>query len=346
MVEFRKAIKRSVPQQAAEPPRAEGGGGEFSFSSQTLLKHAPADRTAQDLYLEGLALAAAVIEWAAAPQTGGFPLSKPLGILIMDICGWMDSEQSWRLLCLSRSTSEPLYLPAHSLNVCILTTYLALNSGLPADQVFPLANIAFLHDIGMAGFSKIWDNSRILTPEQFAPIKNHPLETLKLIDGIGCCDDPGIALAAVEHHERIDGSGYPNSKNAGGISLTSHILIVADTFLAMTQKRKFREAVKPFDAVRVISQLAGRRLQTEAVRRFLQIMSIYPIGSGVRLNNGVIARVIAANEKQLTKPVVQVISGAGEFCEPDLLIDLRKEKLLFVREPVCLGPLDSIFNIG
>ncbi|MFA6450197.1 MAG: HD domain-containing phosphohydrolase [bacterium] len=346
MVEFRKAIKKDAPAASADPSRAAGAGGDFNFSSQTLLRRPAKDRTAQSLYLEGLALAAAVIEWAAGPQTSDFPLSKPLEILVKDVCDWLDSEQSSRLLCLSRSSSEPLYLPAHSLNVCILTSYLAIRSGVPHDQVLSLSQVSLLHDIGMAGLSQYWDNSQILTPEQLAPIKNHPLETLKLIDRIGCCDDPGMALAAVDHHERVDGSGYPNSKLAGQISASAHLLAVADTFTSMTHIRKFRKAIKPFDAVRAISHLSGHKLQMEAVRKFLQIMSIYPIGSGVRLNNGVVAKVIAANEKQLTKPVVQIVTGAGEYVEIDQIIDLQKERLLFIREPVCLGPLDSSFNIG
>ena len=347
MVEFRKIIKKEEQALALAREHARAEDAESAFTSRAATgKLSSPDRSAQDLYLEGLALSAAVFEWAATGYPNDFPLQQPLASLTRDVCNWLDSDQAWKLLCLCRASSEPLYLPAHSMNACLMSAYLARYMGLTPDQTLALAVAAFLHDIGMARVEPVWDCGQKLAPDKFAPILRHPLESLKLIDCIGCCEDPGVALAAVEHHERIDGSGYPNHKRGGEVATASHILSVVDVFLAMTHKRLYREAVKPFEAVRVISQLAGRQLQTEAVRTFLQAMSIYPIGSGVRLNNGLVGRVIAANEKQLTKPVVQIVGAAGEFCETNQVIDLQKEKLLFVREAVCLGPLDPVFNIG
>jgi HD-GYP domain-containing protein (c-di-GMP phosphodiesterase class II) len=346
MVEFRKAIKKDLRAAAGTEHLPPGEGVEFNFSGRVpLVRRTPADRSAQDLYLEGLALAAAMIEWASG-YGGDFPLMKTLEALIRDTCDWIATDQAWRLLTLCRASSEPSYLPAHSMNVCIIAAYLAFNTGMRDDQVSTFATVAFLHDIGMANLKDILENANKLNQDQLEEVKNHPLESLKLIDSIGCCDDPGVALMAVEHHERIDGSGYPNKKAGSDISSAAHILMVADIFSAMTHGRKYREAVIPFEAVRTITHLAGRQLQSDIVRRFLQLMSIYPLGSGVRLNNGVVARVISSNEKQLTKPVVQIITPAGEFCERDQIIDLHNEKLLFIREPVSLGALDPSFNIG
>ncbi len=346
MVEFRKAIKKDRPQIVGVEERTEPIISGPVFPRELLDKRHVTDRSAQDLYLEGLALAAASLEWAAGDTSSGFPLLKPLDSLTNDICNWLDSEQAWKLLCMNRASSEPSYIPSHLMNVCILSTYLALRSGISSEQTHSLSKIAFLHDIGMARVKPVWNTKERLTAEQFAPIKDHPLETLKLIDETGCCEEPGAVLAAVEHHERLDGSGYPRKKTGGQISALSHILSVADIYTGMTHKRLFRDALKPFDAVRAISHLAGSSLQTEAARMFLQRMSIYPVGSGVRLNNGVLARVIASNEKQLTRPILQVISSENENFEPNQIVELNKEKLLFVREPVCLGPLDPVFNIG
>jgi len=83
------------------------------------------------------------------------------------------------------------------------------------------------------------------------------------------------------------------------------------------------------------------------VRNFLQIMSIYPVGSYVRINNGMVARVIGGNNTQITRPVVQVVSYAnGDPAKQDFIIDLKKEKLLFIREPLNLTPLDPVFHLA
>ncbi len=346
MVEFRKAIKRDKTQISVVETQAEILAAKPSFPRELLDRQPATDRSAQDLYLEGLALAAATLEWAGGDTTAEFPLNEPVEALTNDVCNWLETEQAWKLLCLTRASSEPLYLPSHLMNTCVLTTYLALRSAISAEQVNTVSKVAFLHDIGMARVKPVWTSEEKLTPEQFSPITEHPLESLKLLDTIGCCDDPGAALMAVEHHERLDGTGYPSRKTGAQISTLSNIISVADTYTAMTHKRRFRDALLPFDAVRAISQLAGRSLQIEAARLFLQRMSIYPIGSGVKLNNGIVGRVIAPNEKQLTRPVLQVVSSEGENFEPNQIIELKREKLLFVREPVCMAPLDPVFNIG
>jgi HD-GYP domain-containing protein (c-di-GMP phosphodiesterase class II) len=363
LVEFRKTVKK----EGVEERRPGAEAPEFAFSARSGLKHAVIDRTAQEIYLEGLVLSAAVAEWAASDARADFPLHEPLNALVGDVTNRLATDQAWALLSHCRASSEPRFLPAHSMNTCILASFIGMNMNLRDDQIAAVANIAFLHDIGLTRLSRnsdlclhqtfneyglitkaapAWDCCPKPNPDYLESIQRHPLDSLKLIDATGRIDDPGIALAAVNHHERIDGSGYPNRKTATDLSLASNILAVADTYLGITHRAAGGRGVEPFDAVRIISQLAGRKLSSEVTRSFLQSMSIYPIGSGVRLNNGIIARVIGANEKQLTKPVVMVISAVGDTFSVDQIIDLSREKLLFVREPVCLGPLDPVFNIG
>ena len=375
MVEFRKAVKKAVPIErlpgdAPAPPAQQNvmPASDFVFSSRpTTGRQFIAERTAQEIYLEGLALSAAVSEWAATGARVAFPLDAPLSALISDVANRLATDQAWTLLSLSRAASKPKFLPAHAMNTCILSTYIGMHSGMRDDQIISLANISFLHDIGVSAIPhssglclhQIFQEYDLISDavagmgccakpdsDYFEYIKKHPLDSLKLIDAAGRIDDPTIALAAVEHHERVDGSGYPNRKTAKEVSLASSILAVADTYLGITHRTSEGRGIKPFDAIRTISQMAGRKLSMDATRKFLQVMSIYPIGSGVRLNNGVIARVTGVNEKQLTKPLVRVVSAAGESFAVDQIIDLASEKLLFIREPVCIDPLDPVFNIG
>jgi HD-GYP domain-containing protein (c-di-GMP phosphodiesterase class II) len=348
MVEFRKIIKKSAhnspgpsvfipePVETPEPVVIECAA-----------KQPEPDRSIQDFYLEGLALAAAVLEWAGKDDSVGFPLLGPLDHLIEELIARLDSPETWKLLCMARASSEPSYLPAHFMNVCILATHLALSLRYTPRNVRCLSTVAFLHDTGMARVPDVWNNHGLLTPEEKTLLAPHPIESLKIIDRIGCCAEPAIALAAAEHHERIDGSGYPNSKTAADTSEASFVLSIADVFSAMTHPRLHRPAATPFEAIRSISHDADKSLKIEPVRKFLQIMSLYPIGSYARLNNGLVVKIIAGNDQHLTRPIVQVVSGpAGESPEQDRIIDLKKEKLLFVREPLNLQSLDPVFRIG
>lgn len=345
MVEFRKVIKKDtaavlvIPADRAEVPA--------ESASEYMTKHPEPDRSSQDFFLEGLALGAAALEWAAREAPGEFPLRLPFENFIGGLLEFLNSADAWKLLSMTRACSEPSYLPSHLMNVCITTSWLAMRMGFGRRQLQWLATAAFLHDVGMARVPRVWDSPNTLSEDEKAAIAPHPIESLKMIELVGCCGDPSLALAAAEHHERADGSGYPNRKNSAELSPASHILAVADVFTAMTNPRPYRGAMAPFDAVRALSHLAGRSLHTETVRRFLQIMSIYPIGSFARLNNGMVVRVIGGNETQLTRPVVQVISGtSGEPVEGSQVIDLKKEKLLFIREPLNLPALDPVFKIG
>ncbi|HOO57055.1 MAG TPA: HD domain-containing phosphohydrolase [bacterium] len=319
-----------------------GHGKDFIMPETRVPRH-----VIKDLYLEGLALSAVVFDWASKPELSDYPFADPINQLISRIIELLSGPDYWSLLCECRASSEPLYLPAHSMNVCITSTFMGLQLGIPDDQLTDLAVVSFLHDMGMARIPNIWEKGTRLDETQKKQLHSHPIESLKVIHKTGCCSNPEIALAAAEHQERIDGSGYPNNKVSTDISAASHIISVTDSFDAMTHARAYRKPIHPFEAVRLLSRDAGTSLQTQAVRTFIQSMSIYPIGSGVKLNNGKIARVVACNGKTLTRPVVNIIDQKGaSLTETNQFIDLSSDKLIFIRQPHDISPLDPLFKIG
>jgi HD-GYP domain-containing protein (c-di-GMP phosphodiesterase class II) len=347
MVEFRKILRKDIAAdgatlaQTGEPPAASGilAACATEISTERCFS--------ERLFLEGIALNGAAFEWAAVEDPGEFPLAAHIDSLAREICDRLESSEAWKLLCITRARSEPDYLPAHSVSSAILSAHIGLRTNLPDERVIELAKIAFMHDIGMARIPRVWEKEDKLANHEISMIQKHPLESLKAIAVSGCCDNPQVSVAAAEHHERADGSGYPHGKTADNLSETSLILALVDVYLALTHNRRHRSAIPPFDAVRAISGMAGKTFPISIVRDFLKIMSLYPIGSCVRLNNGDIARVISSCERQLTRPSVKVIIDRNGFPVRDgATINLKNEELIFIREPVCVASIDTVFKLG
>ena len=119
---------------------------------------------------------------------------------------------------------------------------------------------AFLHDIGNAIIpSELLDNNRKLTPSEYEIFKKHPLESCRLIQQMGYQSESLLEIVAT-HHERWNGSGYPNGLKEEKIPLGGRILAVADTFDAMTSKRLYAETWEYKSAIREIEKETKTRI--------------------------------------------------------------------------------------
>jgi HD-GYP domain-containing protein (c-di-GMP phosphodiesterase class II) len=344
MVEFRKILSNQMfaPEAVSNDTVVDLGKG---FTLKNIIETNVIQNTDEAFYRQGVSLAADILECIAGDPAADFPFTQKLVALMDALCNRLERDDGWKLLCMARSASRPDYLPSHMMNVCILATHLARHLSWPDDDLADLAKAAFLHDIGMMRVPHIWDSLDVFTPDDLARIESHPMESCKIVEANGLVNNPIIARATAEHHERTGGQGYPGRKLSDQISKAGDLLAVIDIFEAITHPRPFRDGKKPFEAIRIISTIAGQQLASDIVRRFLQVMSIYPIGSFVRLNNGKIARVIKSNEKFLTKPVVQIVNPAAHETDAGSIVDLKFEKIIFVKEAVTLDALDSFIEI-
>jgi len=197
------------------------------------------------------------------------------------------------------------YTYHHSLSVAVLSMATGHELGLDSEMVFRLGNAAMLHDIGKQMIPlEIINKKGKLTNEEFAVIKNHPnkgADSLKE-NGVG---DKELWDGIRYHHEKINGTGYPNNLKGDEIPLFAKIIAVADVYDAITSYRSYRNPMQPLEAFDVIFKDINTAFDYKVIKAFYAKLEFYPINSIVELSNGKIAIVVQGSNWKL-RPVVRL----------------------------------------
>ncbi|MBI4613148.1 MAG: HD domain-containing protein [Planctomycetes bacterium] len=206
------------------------------------------------------------------------------------------------------------YLKNHSLNVAKLAIYLGLGCGYPDSVLEVLGISALLHDIGMAKVpDSILCKPSSLSRDEWKELRKHPdhgEDLFRKIETSGDLASHVVATVAREHHERADGSGYPYGKTSPDLHEFSKIISIADSYEAMTSPRAHRSGLYPHEAMKaLIRETRSGKYDEGLVKVFVRSMSIYPIGSYVRLSTGEVARVVASSQSSVQRPIVRIVQG-------------------------------------
>lgn len=203
--------------------------------------------------------------------------------------------------------SKDAYTAQHSIAVGAIGVKICQLMGLAEDKAKMVGMAGVMHDIGKvrlpdAVLNKPYD----LNSQEWEQMKKHPqygYEILKTMKDIA----PEIQLAVLQHHERLDGSGYPLGFTAEKIHLFSRILAVSDSFDAMTTERVYHPPRSTFDTSKeLMTQAFRNQLDIRIVIRFINYLLDLSPGQKVVLNTGEIAEVILVNKSEPTRPLVQV----------------------------------------
>lgn len=215
------------------------------------------------------------------------------------------------------------YTYHHSLSVAVIALTVGIALELNDIELHQLGLSAVLHDIGklMIPASIIQKPGR-LTAEEFDLIKNHPLYGTKILPHRHDIPE-SIFDGILSHHERMDGSGYPSGLKAKEIPLSGRILAVADVYDALTSNRPYRLPSLPSEASEYIMGGTGTYFDEDVVSAFIKKVAPYPVGTCVRLSNGMTAVVVKNREDAPLRPVVRILSG-------NMLIDLTDKHYLSV----------------
>ncbi len=181
---------------------------------------------------------------------------------------------------------------------------------------------ALTQDIGMLDLQddRLDKQATQLTDAQLRQIQKHPLNGLKILEQAGVKDT--VWLSAVEqHHERLDGKGYPQALCGEQISQAAQMLALADTYVAMARPRGDRAALLPQDAMKQIFKCRGEQIDADLAKTLIAVLGTKPPGSWVRLANAEIAVVLRRGDNPAFPAVGSVVSGDGDPLEPAVLRD-------------------------
>lgn len=198
------------------------------------------------------------------------------------------------------------YTYNHSLGVAILSIAIGLSLALNRNELYDLSLCALLHDLGKVKIPiQIIAKPSRLTTEEYRIVKQHPTLGTQFILNQKYANNE-ICGGVLTHHERYDGTGYPNGLAGNNIPLFGRIISVADVYDALTSSRPYRDPSSAPEAIEYIMGGSGKIFDIQVVSAFLKKVSPYPVGSCVELSNGKKAVVIRQNEFNPLRPVVQL----------------------------------------
>jgi len=208
------------------------------------------------------------------------------------------------------------YTYSHCVNAAILSVIIGMTMNFDRETLSRLAMSAVLHDIGKMFVDKaILNKPSVLTEEEFAQMRQHSILGYNYARDaflLSSSCHPGIR----DHHEKYDGSGYPDGRSGTDISLFGRIISVADVYDALTSERPYRSAMSPSEAMEYIMGHSGTDFDPNIVNAFLRSVAPYPVGSTVQLSNGCTAIVVENYPNFGLRPRVRVIAEHGEPVEP------------------------------
>lgn len=211
------------------------------------------------------------------------------------------------LISLLRIKNKDEYTFMHSLAVSALCISFGGRLGFDDDKIKKIGIGGLLHDIGKVRVpTEILTKPGRLTEQEFDIVKDHVRDGLAILRQTTEIDDDSLCLTA-HHHERLDGSGYPDGLRGDQISLFGQMAGIIDTYDALTSERCYKAATQPTEALRRIYEWSENYLNRGLVETFIAHLGIYPIGALVRLRSGFVGVVIDHGEKGLLYPVVRIV---------------------------------------
>lgn len=218
------------------------------------------------------------------------------------------------------------YTFKHSVDVAVLSMILAKHCGLSDKKVRDITQAGLLHDIGKSKVpSEILNKPSALTDEEWEVMKKHPTWGYQMLkDNQEISED--VKIAILEHHENVDGTGYPLGAKADQIHYMSKILTIADVYDALITERSYKRAKNPAEALEIMYAMANK-FDIELFRSFLDCIILYQVGTNVKLSNGSLCTVIHNHKYYPLRPVCQDVVTGEKY---DLLNDPKCLSLVIV----------------
>ena len=267
-------------------------------------KTAKADFVAyRRLYDDAVSVAESV--WDGA-KLDGAP-DPNAGREVVDSLAQEVSQNRTALLALTALKDYDSYTFTHMVNVSILTMGQARGLGIEGPLLRELGLAALLHDIGKVKTPpEILNKPDKLTDQEFEILRRHPVDGAAILRRTP--DIPALApIVAFEHHLRQDGTGYPFGLSRETLNLGTVLCGIADVYDAMRSQRAYQQAFPTDRILAVLQRNNGEQFDQHLIRRFVQLVGIYPVGNLVRLDTGDVAVVVNAHAPDPYRPRVRML---------------------------------------
>jgi HD-GYP domain-containing protein (c-di-GMP phosphodiesterase class II) len=247
------------------------------------------------------------------------------------------------LMWVARLREQDIATYGHGLQVSVYLTSFGRHLGFPKLQLSQLAQIGLLLDIGKIKLPKeLLEKQGRLTPEEFEEAKGHVELGLQILSQSDISRE--ILEAIAQHHERMNGSGYPKGLVGNEIGVFGRMAGIVDCFAALTNHRPYAAASSSYEALRSITGWAGEFFHEPLVQQFVSSVGVFPVGSLIELSSGEVAVVVEHSKVRRLKPRVLVVTGPDKTPAQhptllDLLYDakLGTDENVFIRRGLAPG---------
>ena len=251
---------------------------------------------------------------------------------VKDIIQMVKENRDFLLSLQDFNYPQDNYLPAHCLNTTLLSLAIGEVLKLPPFKMIELGQAALLHDIGMVKIPEtIYLNAKQLSPQEQKMVKAHTVLGYKILKSFSLTEE--IALAALQHHERMNGTGYPQNLSGDKISLYSKIIALTCSYEAMVAHRAYREGRDAHTALLELIKSSRVFYDESVIRVLIYCISLYPLGSLVRLSTNAVAKVTKANPGNPKFPVVRILfDERGSKVSEYVIVQTSAEKGITIQK--------------
>ena len=229
----------------------------------------------------------------------------------------------------ARMREQDLTIYGHGLSVAVNLVAFGRHLGYPREQLAQLGMLGLLLDIGKIKLPReLLEKNARLTADEFEQIKEHVDLGLAILHETPKIH-PDVLEGIAQHHERMNGSGYPNNLMGDRISTFGRMGAIADTYAAVTKPRPYAEVISPHQALQMLSSWSGSQFQADMVEQFIQSIGVFPVGSMVELSTGEVAVVVTHSKFKRLRPKVLILTEPdktvrGNPSTYDLLYDVSE----------------------
>ena len=269
-------------------------------AQRNIEKHTTADRSKVTLSASVKKRVAEGIQYIYSSDSEH--IAKATDSITNDLLDAIDTNDAIAIDIGELKTSDE-YTFKHSVDVATIAMILAKQQGLSRQSIYEIGVAGLLHDLGKTKVPiEILNKPEKLNDNEFEVMKQHSVFGYRMVKDKHEFSNE-VALAVLQHHEKINGKGYPLGMTEEQITPYAKILSVADIYDALVTTRPYKQAFSQRDAVEMIMSMTGE-LDMKAMKSFLESMILYPVGSIVELSNGEKAKVVKNSPHYILRPTV------------------------------------------